>query len=172
MHPKQKLLVCTCTCTSSHVPVPKLCLSCKHSCTYPISVPYLHMNTGCVITYTCTAPSHTNMLYQNSRTAPTRVNMLYMPHLSTCTIHQSCIKAVPLLPMHSEAITCTCTETVLAHSNTMYLIVLWPPVPILCAYIYCTYSSCTCTYQGHMGCLCLFTYKSVKRHHIPIRQSL
>ena len=56
--------------------------------------------------------------------------------------------------------------------NTMYLIVLWPPVPILCVYIYCTYSACTCTYQGHMVCLCLFTYKSVKRHHIPVRQSL
>jgi hypothetical protein len=74
--------------------------------------------------------------------------------------------------MHSEAIICTCTETVLAHLNTMYLIVLWPPVPILCVYIYCTYSACTCTYQGHMVCLCLFTYQGVKRHHTPVRQSL
>ncbi len=111
-----------------------------------------------------------------------------VPELKDCS--HSCKHAVHAAPEHLYSnktvlklylycpcivknISCTCTETVLAHSiPCIKLYCAWPPVPILCAYIYCTYSACTCTYQGHMVCLCLFTYKSVKRHHIPVRQSL
>ena len=57
-----------------------------------------------------------------------------------------------MLSVHSEVIICTGSETVLAHSNTMYLIVLCLPVPQFCA-------QCTIHMQG------------VKRHQISVRQS-
>jgi hypothetical protein len=133
--------------------------------------PHLHMNTSCVNNCTCTAPSHTNMLYQNSSIAFTRLNMLYMPYQNPCTRHQRCFKTVPTLSLHSENQQLYLYRNRTCTFNTMYLTVQCPPVPQ-----FCTHASTLPTVLAHdlssiYSIPMPLHIQGVKRHQISVWQS-